>query len=480
MKKLILSLAALCLLSAGAFAQPKEIHIISANDMHAKIENFPQLAAIVDSLRATYPELLIFSAGDNRTGEPLNDLYEIPAYPMVALMNQIGFDGTTLGNHEFDSGQKGLAKLISLSNFPYICCNILPDEKWGIHTVPYKIFFVDELRIAVIGAVQVGPSGHPDTHPDNCKEILFRPVEETVQEYQWLRDECDVVILLTHIGYEEDVELSKSVPWVDLIIGGHSHTQLDGGEIHNDVMITQDLNRLQRVTHTILTVEDGKVTGRRAENIEVTGHPGQNKIVAEMVRYFSDNPAFQRVLATLTAPMTSYEQLGCMMTDAWRVETGSDIAFTNTGGVRYDHLPAGPFTVSDVLRLDPFGNSLVQLELTGQELKDMLIATHYADISYGFPKVSGIICNVTFDKKEPDTKIKDLKITNPDGSKFDLKKTYKVITSSYVAAIANSPRKDQGRDINRTTSAVIQDYLEHQGTIDYTGAQRVFRSVSKK
>ena len=168
-----------------------------------------------------------------------------------------------------------------------------------------------------------------------------------------------------------------------------------------------------------------------------------------------------------------------MMTDAWRVETGSDIAFTNTGGVRYDYLPAGPFTVSDVLRLDPFGNTIIQLQLTGQELKDMLIATHYADISYGCPKVSGIICDVVFDKKD-NTKIKDLKITNPDGSKFDLKKTYQVVTNSYTAAIANSPRKDQGRDLNRTTAAVIQEYLEHQGTLDYTGTQRVFQSISKK
>ena len=163
--------------------------------MHAKIENFPQFAAVIDSLRAIYPELLIFSAGDNRTGEPLNDLYEIPAYPMVALMNQIGFDATTLGNHEYDGGQANLAKLINLSNFPYLACNIIPDPKWGINVLPYKMFFVNELRIAVIGATQVGPAGHPDTHPDNCTDILFTPVEETLQEYKWLRDESDVVIV---------------------------------------------------------------------------------------------------------------------------------------------------------------------------------------------------------------------------------------------------------------------------------------------
>ena len=478
MKKCVLAVLCACLLGAAAAAQSKEIHIISANDIHAKIENFPQLAAIVDSMRAVHPNLLVLSAGDNRTGEPLNDLYEIPAYPMVALMNQVGFDATTLGNHEFDSGQAGLAKLISLSNFPYVCCNIFPAAKWNMHITPYKIFDFEGTKVGVVGVVQVGASGHPDSHPDNCTDLGFTPVLETVQEYEWLRDECDVVILLSHIGYEDDVKISADLPWVDLIVGGHSHTQLEGGEMHNGLLITQNVNRLQRVTHITVTVKDGKVVAKTAENIEVEGYPQKNKVVEEMVKYFSNNPAFQRVLCQLEKPMTSYEELGCMMTDAWRVETGSDIAFTNTGGVRYDSLPAGPFTVSDVLRLDPFGNDTVQLELTGQELKDMLIATTNND-TYGFPKVSGIICNVIFDKKNP-SKIKDVVITNPDGSKFNLKKTYKVATNSYTAAIADSPRKDQGRSLNRTTASLIQEYLEHQGKIDYTGVQRVFESVSKK
>ena len=248
--------------------------------------------------------------------------------------------------------------------------------------------------------------------------------------------------------------------------------------MHNGIMITQVTNRLVNATHTTITVDDGKVVGRKAEIINVADYPKKNVVVQEVVDYFSNNPAFQRVLATLTAPMTSYEQLGCMMTDAWRVETGSDIGVTNTGGVRYDYLPAGPFTVSDVLRLDPFGNDTVQMEMTGQELKDFLISISRND-TYGFPKVSGIICNVTMDKKNP-TQVKDVKITWPDGSKFDLKKTYKVVTNSYSAAIADSPRKDQGRNLNRTTASIIQEFLEHKGTIDYTGVCNVFQTVSKK
>ena len=92
------------LITSTVFGQKREVHILAVNDMHAAIEAFPQLAAIADSLRALYPSMLILSAGDNRTGNPKNDMFRISSYPMVSLMNQVGFDATTLGNHEFDVG----------------------------------------------------------------------------------------------------------------------------------------------------------------------------------------------------------------------------------------------------------------------------------------------------------------------------------------------------------------------------------------
>ena len=85
-KRLILSaVLGLAMLSGASAQERKELHILSANDMHAAIECMPRLGFVADSLRALYPDLLVLSAGDNRSGEPLNDMYEIPAYPMVAL-----------------------------------------------------------------------------------------------------------------------------------------------------------------------------------------------------------------------------------------------------------------------------------------------------------------------------------------------------------------------------------------------------------
>ncbi len=476
MKKLF-TLFVASLLTLGLYAERKEVHILSANDMHAQLAYMPALADIADSLRTLYPELLVFSAGDNRTGDPLNDMNEIPAYPMVALMNQIGFNATALGNHEFDSGPQGLARLITLSNFSYLCANTHPDDSLGIHLLPCKTFDVEGIRVSVVGAVQLGTHGIPDSHPDNCRGISFEPYEEAVQRYAGLRDRSDVMILLTHIGFEDDVALSAKVPWVDLIIGGHTHTQLKGGEIHNNILITQNANKLKKVTHITLVLErkDAEpwlIVEKKAENIDVRSHQGKNKVVQDMVRFFSDNPSFQRVLAQLEKPLSTAEELGCLMCDAFIAETGADVGIENLGGVRYEEHDAGNFTVSDVLRLDPFGNDAVMMEITGKELANMLVSCYEND-DHQFPYVSGIICDVEHDTKDP-LKLKKLTLKTLDGKKFDLKKTYKVVTNSYVASICDAPRSDQGHSINIKTADLIISFLEHQGSLDYQGKKRIF------
>jgi 5'-nucleotidase len=469
MKRKLLVLLTLCW-SVTLFAEKKEVHILSANDMHAAIEAFPQLAAIADSLRALYPSLLVFSAGDNRTGDPLNDRYEIPAYPMVALMNQVGFNASTLGNHEFDSHQDGMAKLISLSNFRHICANIQPDPEWGIHCIPYQIFDVEGVKVGVVGVVQLGTRGIPDSHPDNVKGISFSPVKETVQKYAWLREKCDVTILLTHIGYEDDVELSKDVPWVDLIIGGHTHTQLKGDEVVNGVLITQNKNKFGRVTYTTITLEDGKIVERKAEYIDIKKYPKKNPLVKAMVEHFGDDPKFKRVLATAETPFEAREELGCMMCDAFMNETESDIAIENPGGVRLESHPAGEITVRDVLEMDPFDNNAVILELTGEEILRM-ITTYCNNILVSFPYVGGMKCELTLDRTNP-SRIKSVQLLTPNGKKLNMKRKYRVVTNNYITVTSKIP-EGAAQTLNVQTTDLIMQYLEKKKWVDYRGVRRL-------
>ena len=107
MKRITKLMLATCLAAFFLSAcTPKEqkIYVVSTNDMHANIDYFPQMAALIDSLRSVHPNLLLFGAGDNRSGNPINDRYAEPAKPMYELMNAVGFDLSCFGNHEWDGG----------------------------------------------------------------------------------------------------------------------------------------------------------------------------------------------------------------------------------------------------------------------------------------------------------------------------------------------------------------------------------------
>ena len=468
MKKKFAILWLVLTLALTISAEKREIHILSVNDMHAQIGVFPQLAALIDSLRAEDPSLLVFSAGDNRTGNPLNDKNEIPGYPMVALMNQVGFNGSTLGNHEFDV--HSLQRLIGLSNFRYICANVFSTDSAGIRTVPYQVFDVAGLKVGVIGVIQLGPQGIPGTHPDNLEGIWFTPAMTEISKYEWLSKQCDVTILLSHLGYPDDIEMANIFPWFDLIIGGHTHTQLKGDEVVNGVLITQNKNKFGRVTYTTITLEDGKIVDRKAEYIDIKKYPRKNALVEAMVEHFSDDPKFKRVLATAETPFEAREELGCLMCDAFMAETGADIAIENPGGVRLDSHPAGDITVRDVLEMDPFDNNAVILELTGEEILRMML-TYSNNVLFSFPYVGGMKCELELDKTNP-SRFKTVRLLTPDGKKFNMKRKYRVVTNNYITATSKIP-EGAAQTLNIQTTDLIMQYLEKQKGVDYQGMRRL-------
>ena len=467
MKKLSLMWLVL-MLAVSVYAEKKEIHILAANDMHAQIEVFPQFAALADSLRTIDPSLLIFSAGDNRTGNPINDKYILPAYPMVALMNQVGFNGSALGNHEFDV--HSLKRLIGLSNFRYICANAFPSDSSGIKLVPYQVFDVEGLRVGVIGAIQLSPNGIPSTHPDNLEGLSFKPAEEIIPQYEWLSKQCDATILLSHLGYPDDIKIAEKFPWLDLIIGGHTHTQLKGDEVKNGILITQNRNKLHRVTYITLTVEDGKVVDKKAEYIDVRKYPKTVKVVEEMIRFYNDNPTLRKVLAIADTPFENKEELGCMICDAFMAETESEIAIENPGGVRIETLPQGDITVRDVLEMDPFDNHAVVLTLTGEEIARMMLSYCHNTL-HSFPYVGGMTCEITLEKDFPE-KINSIKLMTLDGKKLNMKKKYKVVTNNYIPATSEVP-KGVAHTLNLETSDIIMSFLEKKEIVNYQGVRRL-------
>ena len=466
MKKIITFSLLLFVMLALPAQERRELHVLSINDPHAAIEQFPRLGFIADSLRTLYPGLLILSAGDNRSGDPINDMFEIPAYPMVVLMNQIGFHATAVGNHEFDSNQDGLARLINLGTFATLCANMEPDPKWKMHVKPYQIFDCDGISVGVLGITALGSMGIPESHPARLTDIKFMDPLETIQQYRFLRDKCDVVLLLSHLGYTSDVKFSAELPWVDIIVGGHSHTQIQGGEMHNGILITQNSKSVPFATHSTLVLSGGKVVEKKAELIAVKGMKSENKTVAELVRYFSENPAFKRILAVAETPFENKEELGCMVCEAYLAETGADLSYQNAGGVRIENHPAGDMTMGDVMKMDPFQNDLVEVQVTGKELAEMLISCYDND-KQRFPYVGGMKCEVVMD---PTTqKVKKITLLDRNGKKLNLKKTYRVVSNSYTVAVSPTNRADKGHSVGITTPDIIKNYLEHQKKISFQG-----------
>lgn len=473
MKKFLLLLSALSIgMSAFAKDKPvKNIAILSVNDMHATIERMPQVVHIADSLREIYPNLLLLSAGDNRTGNPISDEYPESSYPMTALMNFAGFDASTVGNHEFDASIYGFRKQVHHSHFPYLAANIQMADSLGFQVQPYKIFTLPNgVRVGVLGLGQVGVNGKADSHPDNLTGVTFIPVKDAIKKYiKIVRKQCDVLVLLSHNGFDEDVKVAEEFD-ADLIIGGHSHTLLVNGVDKYGELITQVEDKLRHMNLTTVQLEGKKVVSKKTKLLNVKTS-GKNSVAEKMVKEFSSDSTLMEVLTVVERDVDTYDAWGCMMCDSWKAESGADIAFENYGGVRYDYFPKGNFTKNDAIRLDPFGNEAVMIELTGEEIQRLILACRHADEDR-FPIVSGMKYEVEFSKQDPNV-INYINLMNEDGTPLDMKKTYKLVTNTYIQAICKFDHKNDYYPVGTKCINLMLNYLRKQKSIDYRDKRNV-------
>jgi len=449
-------------------AQTKEITILAVNDMHAALDRFPKFIALVDSMRTVYPDLLLFSAGDNRTGNPANDMHA-DSHPVITLMNRAGFNLSLVGNHEFDGDLDGLRSMVNNSNFRYICANMYVHDSMRVHVEPYRFFEIDGVRIGVLGLLQLGPNGLPDSHPEKVKDVNFSPVKQVADQYSWLRNQCDVFILLVHDLLSECIELANQYPIADVLISGHSHRLIDKTELHNGVLLTQSDSQLKYVTQITIQLADGQITKKESRVYDINAFSHGDADVQAMVDEFNNNEALHRELSHAITDFNSYEELGYFMTDAIRIETGADISFQNPGGVRMRTFPKGAITVRDIFRLDPFNNEIIEFHLTGEEVLRLIEAAHIAEGKQP-PYVSGITYEMELDDQR---NIKSLNVKLTDGSRLNLQRSYNVVMNSYLAAVSQFERNDPGKSIFRTTNEVTIEYLEKQPAIDYQGVKRM-------
>jgi 5'-nucleotidase / UDP-sugar diphosphatase len=391
---------------------------------------------------------------------------------MIELMNAVGFDLSAVGNHEFDSHPDGFRNLIQKAKFDFICSNLTIPDSLGLKINPFKIITVPSgLKIAVLGLLHISQNEIPDTHPDNVKGITFKSPFETPKGYMYLKDQSDIFIILSHIGFESDVKLAETLPpGIDLIIGGHSHTRVEKVQIHNDVMITQAENKLKYATLIKLKVAADGTLHREMELISIRDSKKEKPSIRAMVDKFNDNQALNKVIASATDDFSSYEELGYLMADALQFSAGTDIALVNPGGVRSDHLSKGNISVMDVYRFDPFGNEIVLFHLTGHEILSLLIAAFTVDDKLPvYP--AGIKTKLNLDSKG---NLADVILYTNDGNLLDLDKSYTVAMNSFMAVVYKYDHKDPGQSLFRTTADGTIEYLKTiQKVRSYRGEKRV-------
>ena len=437
--------------------------------MHANIDNFPKLAALIDSLRTAHPDLILMSAGDNRSGNPINDRYAQPSKPMYELMNAVGFNLSCFGNHEWDGDVTGLRDVLTWANFPFVCANVTFEDSLHMTNFhPYVVIENNGLKLGVIGAIQLGPNGLPDSHPENLGGCHFKPIEEVLPQYIEELKDCNAIFLLSHCGYEADRETAEQFPQLAAIFGGHSHTRVAEKQLVNGVLVTQAEAKVKFVTLSTFTFKNGKVVDKDMQLLSIKDFPKRNEKVAEMLKQYNSDPYFSTVVTTNLTPIASYETLGCLMTDAIRLTTNTDLGFQNPGGVRFDTLSARPVTIKDISTLDPFNNEIIQFTLKGEEIINLMKSCFVTD---GGPiYCSG--CSYTYTVND-NGEMEDIKVTLDNGKPLDMEAKYKVVMNSYMSSVFKYPHEDEGSSTFRTSNEMMMEFLAQHPEIDYGTTSRV-------
>jgi len=401
-RKLTLIFALLLLVVGVVGAQDEETYsltIMHTNDVHGHHEpqsdgngGAARQATVVEQIREEVDNHLLVDGGDRFTGTLFHVQYR--GQDSAQIMNAIGYDAMTLGNHEFDDGDQVLADFVDAVEFPVVTANVDFSESPILADMipPYVILDVGGEQVGIIGLVT----------PES--EILSSPGEELVFENDLIavtQEQVDAlsaegvnkIILLTHIGYAADIEVAQNVTGVDVVVGGHTNTLLSNqyaGAVGEYPTVLESANG-----DPVLVVQASTQTvylGRLDVTFDADGILSEWEGDAILLsKYISPDPDISDLIAGLAEPIAELQAqpvgettieltgtnprtcrveeclLGNLITDALLADTGADIALQNGGGIRAD-IDEGEITLGEVINVLPFGNLVSTFELSGADV----------------------------------------------------------------------------------------------------------------
>ena len=453
-----------------------EIVILHTNDVHGAISSYAKVAALKADYEAKGAEVLLMDAGDYIQGEPYVSVSQ--GETAIRLMNYVGYDVATIGNHEFDYGYENLAELAAAAEFPIIAANVMYNGKTAFEA--NKVFELESgVKVGVFGLST--PETATKAHPGKIKGVTFLSGDDMNKAAQAQVDEltaagCDYIICLGHLGIDDSskgyrsVDLLEAVTGIDVFIDGHSHSSLDDvkalvGEDCKvgDTLLTSTGTKLATVGAVVIS-EDGI----SIESVDLEKYEGSDDVVEEAAQLVIDevDAAYGEVFAKSEvelcgekAPGNRTEETnnGDLIADAilWQAKKDGSlpvadenvIAITNGGGIRAA-IAAGDITKKDVNTVLPFGNTVAYVTVKGSVLLEALEASTYCtpEAVGAFPQVTGIEftvdTNKAYDQGEQypgstyyaPASINRVTIESINGKAFDPEATYVVVTNDFLAA----------------------------------------------
>ena len=496
MKKRLLALLLTFVLIVGccsfvAFAEGEEtrpdIVILFTSDVHCGIDQgfgYAGLEQIRDGLVAQGNVVILVDDGDNIQGEPIGTMTKGEA--LVELMNEAGYEIAIPGNHEFDYGMEQFLSLTEKAKFQYISCNFNKDGELIFE--PYVIKELGGAKVAFVGVTT--PKTLTSSTPkyfqnekgefvygffqDETGEGVYKAVQKAVDDAR--ADGAEYVIVLGHMGNEEEsrpwtyADVIENTTGIDAFLDGHSHDteqvtmkNKDG----EDVIRSACGTKLACVGYCRIA-GDGKITAGVYKWNNDTSAPELLGITNDMSKAVDKasnalNEKLKEVVATTQVKLTINDpeavdengkpirmvrraetNLGDLCADAYRAQSGADIAFVNGGGVRVN-IEAGDITLNDILKVHPFGNAMCVIEVSGQQILDALEwgARAVPGENGGFLQVSGLTyeihtyidtpCkqdeNTLFAGIEGERRVQNVLV---NGKPIDPKATYTLASHNYM------------------------------------------------
>jgi 5'-nucleotidase / UDP-sugar diphosphatase len=486
-----------------AFADDaKTITILHVNDVHGRVEyqdaesrepsiGYPKLKTKVDEWKAANPNTLLLNAGDTVHGTVDINLSEGKA--MIELMNMVGFDAMVPGNHDFNYGSERLLELNEIAEFPILAAN-LEKEDGSNDFDGYIIKEMDGVKVGIFGIAT--EETKYKSHPSNTAGIEFKDYVETSKEMvEKLQEEkVDVIIALVHVGIDGEsdvttIDIAENVDGIDVIVDGHSHSELPEGMVVNDTLIAQAGSYVKNVGVVEVKIEDGKVMDKSASFFTVEDAvdiEGDKFIQAKINAIMAENDLIkEQVIGHTTVDLvgergvvrTGESTLGNLITDAMLEATGADVALTNGGGIRAS-IEKGDITLGDAMTSFPFTNFLSVIEVTGSDIVAALEhgVDSYPDAAGKFPHVAGM--TYVFNPEKPaGERVEKVMVA---GEELELEGNYELVTNDFVAIGGDGYTMFEGKKIiaeGALLSDVLVEYLKEAGEVAPAIEERIVAST---